>query len=221
MAKIKVNDKHTNLNFAIIAASIITDFNLEYFTTETKTEVAKIFHNLNDNCFFSVDCFEHSHLDRIKNHPNYRFVGSFYAHPNPHYNDASPDAKFLQMLGSETAEMFKNYLNKFNVDSTLSYFVQKENLGYYQTDLQAILELFKESVDNLDARTFKYFNAVLSQRHLQNNMKSFIIYKEIENHIKNFNLKFFCYRMRSQFSNDSAIKVEFANAMQNYIVGKL
>jgi hypothetical protein len=117
--------------------------------------------------------------------------------------------------------MLKKYIKKFNVDLNLTTYVEKENLGYYQADLQIMLQLFKEEIDNIETRVFKHFNYLLSKKDLQNDIKTFIIFKELDNHITNFYLKFFCFRMRSMLSNDSAIKVEFANAIQNYIIGKL
>jgi galactitol-specific phosphotransferase system IIB component len=125
------------------------------------------------------------------------------------------------MLASETSTMLKKYIKKFNVDLNLTTYVEKENLGYYQADLQIMLQLFKEEIDNIETRVFKHFNYLLSKKDLQNDIKTFIIFKELDNHITNFYLKFFCFRMRSMLSNDSAIKVEFANAIQNYIIGKL
>lgn len=219
---IKTNEARATPAFSMIAASLIADFNMQYFNVETKTEVAKIFHNLKEHSFFAVDCFEHSHLERIENQPtNYQLVGSFFAHPNPCFKSENVDAEFLMMLASETSTMLKKYIKKFNVDLNLTTYLEKENLGYYQADLQAMLQLFKEEIDNIETRVFKHFNYLLSKKDLQNDIKTFIVFKELDNHIKNFNLKFFCFRMRSMLSNDSAIKVEFANAIQNYILGKI
>lgn len=222
MGSSQEKEERLSLKFTILAASIISDFNLKHFNTETKVEIGKVYHNLQENVLFSVDCFEASHLNRLNQlFDCYKLVGSCFAHPNPNYNETIADSAYLLKLGAETATMLKSYLSKFTGDLMPLLFIPKEQIAYYQADLQFMLQLFKESVDALNNSTFKYFDAVLSQKHLRHDEKCQIIFKEIEKYITNFYLKFFCYRMRTTFSNDAAIKVEFANAIQNYITGKI
>lgn len=208
-----------NLNYyTFIAMEICTNLHLEEFKTDRKREVAKIFHNYKDNYFFVVDCFEHSHLERLQQNPDtYRLVKAFHIQKTSELKQP----QILIAIGAEISSILKPYISKYNLKLTESLYFWKEIVGYYTADLQRMLIVFKNEIYNLDTETFKYFNAALTKKNIDNKTKFDTIFSDLAKHFKNFEAQFFCHRMQNNFAQESAIKIEFTNSVYNYIVGTL